>query len=748
MHDETTYLKYVAFLRCQKGCDIKMSFIKVDNITKTFKVAKRNSGLKAALKSFFKREYKIVEAVKNVSFEIKKGEVIGYIGPNGAGKSTTIKMLSGILLPTSGSIKINNLDPIKDRKKYVSKIGVVFGQRSQLAFDIPAEDTFDLLRDIYKIDNNEYQKTKKYLVELLGIEEINTETQNVQKKDNTPVIECETEKPVDKYEKGDSDKSKAKIDKGMSKKALEENLNNIPSKNFDIKKMLKNGLIEKVAGITKEDFNKLSDKEKNLIISAVKYSVVKFDALKSQGKINANASEEELITAFANVLFEALESGDFENSKDFENAIGDIVKDLGENFDKRPNKEQKRLLKERRLIAEQNLKSELEAIKELPEEERAAAEKRIRRRYRHIFRGRFLDITAQMNSECGVNAIILLDSKDMAFGAKTVLRTRCNQEEKTRTADYANYEFTRGLIKDYNEIGNPVEAEVLKCYTQTFMEQKSADAASEYQKNYKEDRNKYETVLKKQQNGQPLTDEEKELLAVMKSEYYTATAQGIGQGALHNVNMTSEQKAEFLSKWEEDAKQYSDYHQVVQNVKKEIAKNPEYKEVKTKFAEIKQEKSAIIPHKVKHIEKSNPEKKAAELTVVKTYSEQKAKAVVSNPQIKVKKRSNPIIIARDIQDCGIQEAIKTYGSNAIQVILDNSSFKHLRSKLTTIIRSYDLKSLIDITTNCSDSSFIYICSIVNKDFIPKLKENREHTKGLCYAADKQVKNIEGEYANI
>ena len=149
-----------------------MSFIKVDNITKAFKVAKRNSGLKAALKSFFKREYKIVEAVKNISFEIKKGEVIGYIGPNGAGKSTTIKMLSGILLPTSGSIKINNLDPIKDRKKYVSKIGVVFGQRSQLAFDIPAEDTFDLLRDIYKIDNNEYQKTKKYLVELLGIEEI------------------------------------------------------------------------------------------------------------------------------------------------------------------------------------------------------------------------------------------------------------------------------------------------------------------------------------------------------------------------------------------------------------------------------------------------------------------------------------------------------------------------------------------------------------------------------------------------
>lgn len=114
----------------------------------------------------------MIDAVKDVSFEIEKGEIVGYIGPNGAGKSTTIKMLSGILLPTAGNIRVNNLDPFKDRSKYVSKIGVVFGARSQLAFDIPAEDTFDLLKDIYKLNSEEYFKTKEELIELLDIRDV------------------------------------------------------------------------------------------------------------------------------------------------------------------------------------------------------------------------------------------------------------------------------------------------------------------------------------------------------------------------------------------------------------------------------------------------------------------------------------------------------------------------------------------------------------------------------------------------
>lgn len=149
-----------------------MSFIEVKNITKTFKVAKKGSGLKESFKSFFKREYFEVHAVKDVSFSIEKGEIIGYIGPNGAGKSTTIKILSGILTPDKGTCTIGKMIPWKERTKYVKNIGVVFGQRSQLWWDIPAIDTFDLLKDIYDINDEDYERTKNELIEKLNLQDI------------------------------------------------------------------------------------------------------------------------------------------------------------------------------------------------------------------------------------------------------------------------------------------------------------------------------------------------------------------------------------------------------------------------------------------------------------------------------------------------------------------------------------------------------------------------------------------------
>lgn len=148
-----------------------MSQIVVKNISKTFKVAKKNESY-SILKNFFKREYKYIEAIKDISFEVEKGEIVGYIGPNGAGKSTTIKMLSGILVPDSGEIKIDGKIPYLERETYVKDIGVVFGQRSQLWWDIPASDTFELLKEIYMIDDLEYQKIRSELVDTLNLSEI------------------------------------------------------------------------------------------------------------------------------------------------------------------------------------------------------------------------------------------------------------------------------------------------------------------------------------------------------------------------------------------------------------------------------------------------------------------------------------------------------------------------------------------------------------------------------------------------
>jgi len=149
-----------------------MSFIEVRNLNKSFKVPEKENGKFGTLKSFFNRKYKYIKAIQDISFSIKKGEIVGYIGPNGAGKSTTIKILSGILVPDNGNVIIDKMIPWKDRKKYVSKIGVVFGQRSQLWWDIPAIDTFNLLKDIYKLEEKEYQKTLNELINLLNLKDI------------------------------------------------------------------------------------------------------------------------------------------------------------------------------------------------------------------------------------------------------------------------------------------------------------------------------------------------------------------------------------------------------------------------------------------------------------------------------------------------------------------------------------------------------------------------------------------------
>lgn len=145
--------------------------IKVCNLTKEFKTNKKYPGFGGAIKSFFSKEYTIKRAVDDMNFQINDGEVVGYIGSNGAGKSTTIKMMTGILTPTSGSVEVDGVIPYEERTRNAMNIGVVFGQRTQLWWDLPLSESFSLLRDIYGVAKEEYEERMKFFNEVLGIDD-------------------------------------------------------------------------------------------------------------------------------------------------------------------------------------------------------------------------------------------------------------------------------------------------------------------------------------------------------------------------------------------------------------------------------------------------------------------------------------------------------------------------------------------------------------------------------------------------
>lgn len=148
------------------------NIIEIKNITKEFKVLNRREGLKGSLKDLFSRDYKIVRAVDNISMNIEQGEIVGYLGPNGAGKSTTIKMMTGILEPTSGEILVGGNVPYQNRTKNAQEIGVVFGQRSQLWWALPLIESFKILKDIYGVSEEDYNNMLALYQSLVDIESL------------------------------------------------------------------------------------------------------------------------------------------------------------------------------------------------------------------------------------------------------------------------------------------------------------------------------------------------------------------------------------------------------------------------------------------------------------------------------------------------------------------------------------------------------------------------------------------------
>ena len=149
-----------------------MPVIEVKHLKKQFKSVRKQKGLKGAIKGLFCPEKKIVTAVDDISFSIERGEIVGYIGPNGAGKSTTVKMMSGILRPTSGEILVNGISPVKDRKEVVKHLGVVFGQRTQLYWDLRLGESFELLKRIYDVPDDVYSKNMAMMDEILDLKSI------------------------------------------------------------------------------------------------------------------------------------------------------------------------------------------------------------------------------------------------------------------------------------------------------------------------------------------------------------------------------------------------------------------------------------------------------------------------------------------------------------------------------------------------------------------------------------------------
>jgi len=147
-----------------------MPQILVENLVKTFRIAERQPGIGGAIKGLVSRRYRTVKALDGISFSLEAGELVGYIGPNGAGKSTTVKALSGILVPDSGKCVVLGHVPWKDRQAYVAQIGVVFGQRTQLWWDLPVVESFDLLRAIYRVPQPQYAAKRDELIALLNLE--------------------------------------------------------------------------------------------------------------------------------------------------------------------------------------------------------------------------------------------------------------------------------------------------------------------------------------------------------------------------------------------------------------------------------------------------------------------------------------------------------------------------------------------------------------------------------------------------
>ncbi len=588
---------------------------------------------------------------------------------------------------------------------------------------------------------------KDFTYDILGIKD-DTQVKPVTTKNenkNIPIISYDIkEGNVDKFESQQTPTTETKQDNtniGQIKQSIE---NKCLANGIDYIGLLKN--IGEVAGITKAQFDALSKDEQKEILNIVSTVIDKSIEQKKKYGISSNVNESEIIKSDAKNIYEAIKFGAIATVKELYDQIGDVNKEIGKDFKKLSIVEQRVKLENYRTAKKQEFEEYLQSqLKNVPKEKRSEIEKKLRSRQKFVERGRFNDVLRTQSSEIALNSIVLLSSNDIDYGAKAIMSTRINNAEKIRTADMADFEFFEGLAKSFYSFDEQLDGSSVKSYTATMTSNMSKKALSQYQEDYVEVRSKIE-------NGEVDAP-------YFSQEVLSNTSIGIGVGANFNVNMTTLEKAKFLNKWEEDAKQFNDYQYVVSQtnnaIEEYLEKYPERRNEINVILNKKEELKILKTIDVKIVEEVSCKNSTAtlqnissEISIPTTDEKQvkeidTKKQVVTNPILK-NTNANQIEIKKSLTKIGVNESIKTYGiKNTINTILEDKSLNHLRPQLIPVIKSLDLNSLKEICKDSSDSTFVFICKIVNNDFIEDLKKSRS---SLCYNAKKEIENMEKNVA--
>lgn len=586
---------------------------------------------------------------------------------------------------------------------------------------------------------------KNYTLELLGIKESKDIPQEQRKKTNEAVFNySNNEKPIDKVEISQQNNSIKTND--TNSKALKQLIENKCVKyGINYQELLKTGIFNEHSIVTLR------------AIDAVIEEIYNF---KQQGELSKDVDIEQIIYTTAEATKEALESGQFGSVEEFFNAKGNINKKLGKNFGKLNSSQRRERIKKHRIDLEFNFQQELNEIKKLPLEQQKQAELELRERYRLIRKAQFNDVLVQQSSEASADALVLLNSKDINYGAKTLISTRIDKNTQVKVADYMDYSFTKNLLSDYKQMNDEMQASDLESYSETIITYKSSITAQNYHNEYVQDRQNYEHILSKQARGETLSEEEKQILNDMKSEYYTATAKGIASGVINNFNMSSEEKIQFLEKYQTTAKQFSDYKEVAKHLENKISEKPELEKLyknciaskqndpinKThkKTNELEEQTNNIHRDDRKNILANNQnlvslEKSSQNLTMKKCTNPLKVNDNTSAKDA-IKNKKNPVLIQQKLyEQDDINEVFKDFDKiEVIKIVLsDTKKFKKHLPSVITELKSAGKTTLTGIVVSSSDNAIVTLCKELGKENIEPLL-NRE----LCYTTREKIEKME------